>query len=85
MGHSEDQQRQWVHAKLDQISQGRVEDVLKELEIQNKTVPNGRLRRFIGYLSRFEDAVDTIGSKSLDTLSVQVRWRAHIDLFLKNA
>jgi len=58
LGYSDDQQRQWVHAKLDQISEGHVGDVLKELEIQNTTEANDRLRLFIGYLSRFEDAVD---------------------------
>jgi len=58
LGHSEEQQHQWVHARLDRISEGHVEEVLKELQIQNTTEPNDRLRRFIGYLNRFEDAVD---------------------------
>jgi hypothetical protein len=58
LGHGEDEQRQWVHARLDKISEGHVDEVLKELEVQNKDKPNDRLRQFIGYLKRFQDAVD---------------------------
>ena len=58
LGFSEEQQRQWVHSKLDKISKGHVQEILEELETQNTTEPNDRLRRFIGYLTRFEDAVD---------------------------
>jgi hypothetical protein len=57
-GHNEEQQGQWVHAKLDRISEGHVGEVLKELQVQNTTEPNDRLRQFIGYLRRFQDAVD---------------------------
>jgi hypothetical protein len=58
LGFSEEQQRQWVHSKLDRISEGHVQEILEELETQNTTEPNDRLRRFIAYLRRFEDAVD---------------------------
>jgi hypothetical protein len=58
LGYNEDQQRQWVHGNLDRISDGHVEEVLKELETQNTNEPNDRLRRFIGYLDRFKDSVD---------------------------
>lgn len=57
LGYDEEQQRQWVHAKLGRISEGHAGAVLKELKGQNRTEPNDRLRQFIGYLSRFEDAV----------------------------
>jgi hypothetical protein len=57
-GHNEEQQRQWVHAKLDRMSEGHAGEVLKELKVQNTTEPNDRLRQFIGYLTRFQDAVD---------------------------
>jgi len=56
--YSENQQHQWVHAKLEEVSEGHVENILKDLETQNTTEPNNRLRQFIGYLSRFADAVD---------------------------
>jgi hypothetical protein len=58
LGYNEEQQRQWVHGKLDRISEGHAEEVLSELEIQNTEKPNDRLRQFIGYLKRFQDAVD---------------------------
>jgi hypothetical protein len=54
----EEEQRKWVHSKLDRISQGHVKEILEELKTQNATEPNDRLRRFISYLHRFEDAVD---------------------------
>lgn len=58
LGYNEEQQPQWVHAKLDSISEGHAEEVLKELKLQNTSEPNDRLRQFTGYLSRFQDAVD---------------------------
>lgn len=58
LGLSQEQQQQWVHSKLDSISEGGVQSVLEELEVQHTKEPNDRLRRFIGYLRRFEDAVD---------------------------
>jgi hypothetical protein len=58
LGFSEEQQQQWVHLKLHRISEGHVQLVLEELEAQNTMEPNDRLRRFIAYLRRFEDAVD---------------------------
>lgn len=58
LGLSEEQQQKWVHSKLNRISEGQVQSVLEELEAQNIIEPNDRLRRFIAYLKRFEDAVD---------------------------
>jgi hypothetical protein len=39
-------------------AKGHVEGVLNDLETRNTTEPHNRLRRFIGYLINFEDAVD---------------------------
>lgn len=58
LGLNEEQQRQWVHARLEGISRGHAGEILKELKVQNTNAPNDRLRQFIGYLSRFKDAVD---------------------------
>jgi len=58
LGFNEEEQRQWVYSKLDKISEGHVQEILEEFETQNTTEPNDRLRRFISYLLRFEDAVD---------------------------
>jgi hypothetical protein len=58
LGFDEEKQRQWVHSKLDKISEGHVQEILEEFETQNTTEPNDSLRRLISYLLRFEDAVD---------------------------
>jgi len=58
LGFKEKPQQQWVHSRLDEISEGNVQEVLRDLEARNATEPNDRLRQFIGYLTRFEDAVD---------------------------
>jgi len=58
LGFTDEQQQQWVHSKLDRISTGHVQTVMEELEAQNTAEPNDRLRRFLAYLRRFEDAVD---------------------------
>jgi hypothetical protein len=57
LGFNEKEQHQWVHSRLDAISKGHVEEILEELETQYATTPNDRLRQFIGYLTRFQDAV----------------------------
>jgi hypothetical protein len=48
----------WVTSHLDAISDGRVEEVKQQLEEEYAAQPNERLRRLIGYLDRFADAVD---------------------------
>jgi len=58
LGLKEDHQRQWVHSNLDEISAGNVQRVLEDLVTQNAAEPNDRLRQFVGYLTRFKDAVN---------------------------
>jgi hypothetical protein len=58
LGYSEEGQHQWVHSRLDTISKGHAREVLKQLRVQNTSEPNDRLRQFIGYLIRFQDAVN---------------------------
>lgn len=48
----------WVEPRIRAISDGNVESILKELEEENKINPNDRLKRLIGYLTRFNDALD---------------------------
>jgi hypothetical protein len=48
----------WVTSRLDAISDGRVEQVKQQLDEEYAAQPNDRLRRLIGYLERFSDAVD---------------------------
>jgi len=55
----------WVKPRVRAISDGNVEAVLKELEEENDKNPNKRLKRLIGYIKRFYDALDYDNFKSL--------------------
>jgi hypothetical protein len=48
----------WVTPRLDAICAGRLEQVMQELEEDYATTPHDRVRRLIGYLTRFSQAVD---------------------------
>ena len=55
----------WVKPRVRAISDGNVEAVLKELEEENDKNPNKRLKRLIGYIKRFYDALDYDNFKSM--------------------
>jgi hypothetical protein len=55
----------WVEPRVRAISDGNVEAVLKELEEENDKNPNKRLKRLIGYINRFYDALDYDNFKSM--------------------
>jgi hypothetical protein len=55
----------WVGSRVRAISDGNVEAVLKELEEENDKNPNKRLKRLIGYINRFYDALDYDNFKSM--------------------
>jgi hypothetical protein len=55
----------WVESRVRAISDGNVEAVLKELEEENDKNPNKRLKRLIGYINRFYDALDYDNFKSM--------------------
>src|SRR5210317_1407144 len=55
----------WVKPRVRAISDGNVQAVLKELEEENDKNPNKRLKRLIGYIKRFYDALDYDNFKSL--------------------
>lgn len=48
----------WVKNYMDQLWENKVQQVLKQLKKLYKSTNNDRLRRLIGYLTRFEEAVD---------------------------
>lgn len=48
----------WVKSRLEAISSGEAENVRKELENEYERNPNERLRRLIGYINRFYDALN---------------------------
>jgi len=58
LGISREQRPGWVQPRLEAISNGKVAEVKAELEEQLRISPNERLRRLIGYLKRFIDAVN---------------------------
>jgi len=55
----------WVKPRVREISDGNVEAVLKELEEENDKNPNLRLKRLIGYIKRFYNALDYDNFKSM--------------------
>jgi hypothetical protein len=48
----------WVNPRLKDISAGKNDAVLKELEDENEKNPNERRSRLIGYIKRFYDALN---------------------------
>jgi hypothetical protein len=59
------ERRSWVTTRVRTISDGNVETVLQELEEINNQNPNKRLKRLIGYINRFYDALDYGKYKSM--------------------
>ncbi len=47
----------WVNWRIKDISAGKIDAVLKELEIENEKNPNERRNRLIGYIKRFYDSL----------------------------
>ena len=58
LGLTSSERAAWVTSRLDAISDGRVEQGMHQLEEAHAAQPNERLRRLIGYLDRFAEAVD---------------------------
>lgn len=58
LGIGQDERAAWVKPRLEAICQGHVATVMRELEEAYANAPHDRLRRLIGYLTRFADAVD---------------------------
>ncbi len=64
LGISQKDRRGWVEPRIRTISDGNVEAILKEFEEENDKNPNKRLKRLIGYIKRFHDALDYDNFKS---------------------
>ena len=65
LGMAQENRPGWVEPRVRAISNGNVEAVLKELREENDINPNKRLKRLIGYIERFYDALDYENFKSL--------------------
>jgi len=57
MGICKEEQRKWVESRIKKISNGQVDRIIEELVIENDRNPCARLKRLIGYLNRFNDAL----------------------------
>jgi len=64
MGLPKADRAQWVVPRVNAISNGDVEKVLEELEEEYERNPSKRLKRLIGYINRFHDALDYSSFKS---------------------
>jgi hypothetical protein len=58
LGIAKKERAKWVEPHIKAISNGKVGEITKELEEQYKQTPNQRLKRLIGYIERFSDALD---------------------------
>lgn len=58
LGFSQQERVNWVQTRLEAISRGDVATVKQDLEAVYATTPHDRLRRLLGYITRFADAVD---------------------------
>ncbi len=58
VGLGQHERADWVTSRLDAIGQGKVGTVTGELEALYAKTPHDRVKRVLGYLTRFADAVD---------------------------
>ncbi|MCK5680862.1 hypothetical protein KAI46_08650 [bacterium] len=66
LGIAKNKRAAWVEPHLKSISEGNVETTLRELVEMNAENPNDRLRRLIGYIKRFIEALDYNKFKAKD-------------------
>lgn len=58
LGIEKKERPQWVNPIVDQISEGNVGKTIQELKKEYERNPNERLKRLIGYVGRFRDALN---------------------------
>jgi len=58
MGVCKEDLKKWVETRIKKISNGQVDLIIDELVTENDRNPCARLKRLIGYLKRFNDALD---------------------------
>jgi hypothetical protein len=64
LGIKEKDRAAWVSSRIKAASDGKIDEVLKKFEDDNKIDPNQRRTRLIGYIKRFHDALDYGSFKS---------------------
>lgn len=58
IGISKEERAKWVKSRVKAISSGNVEKIIQELNEEYERNPNKRLKRLIGYIERFYDALN---------------------------
>lgn len=58
LGIPKKERQEWVSSRLKNISEGEVGRIKEELEQEHESEPNHRLKRLIGYLTRFYNALN---------------------------
>jgi len=58
MGICKEERAKWVKPRIKAISNGEVGKIMEELKEEYDRNPNKRLKRLIGYIKRFSDALD---------------------------
>ena len=58
MGLSKKEQSKWVKSHVKFLSNGDVEKIVQELNEEYERSPNKRVKRLIGYIERFYDAIN---------------------------
>ncbi len=66
LGIAKNKRAAWVEPHLKSVSEGNAETTLRELVEMNAENPNDRLRRLIGYIKRFIEALDYNNFKAKD-------------------
>ena len=58
MGIGKEERPKWVNAHLKAISNGEVENTMQELREEYEQNPNPSIKRLLGYLERFHEALN---------------------------
>jgi len=58
MGMPKEERSKWAEPQINKISNGVADLIIEELVIENDLNPCDRLKRLLGYLNRFEDAIN---------------------------
>jgi hypothetical protein len=58
MGICKKERPKWVNPRIKAISNGEVEETMQELKEEYERNPNERLKRLLGYIERFNDALN---------------------------
>ena len=66
MGVSKEERSKWAEPQINKISNGEADQIIEELLIENDQNPCDRLKRLIGYLNRFNDAINYKHFKAKD-------------------